>query len=67
MESRITTIEEFRTAKQKLIKKYGDKLLVPTTIELAQILKECEPMARYAKIPAEKLLSAVAAVYVEGK
>lgn len=62
---KITSITEFSAAKRGLVEKWGDKLLLGTNDDVRNILRDCEPLAKYAKVPAERLHTALARDYVE--
>ena len=61
----ITTIAEFRAAKADIIARYGEALLNGDTKSNAALLKDLAPLAKYAKMPAEKLATALARAYVD--
>lgn len=63
--SYVSTMTEFRKVKADLFEKYGDGILMGDDTTRAKILKDLIPAARFAKMPAERLLTALATQYVE--
>ena len=61
--ARIASMEEFKAAKLKVIAKYGDAIMLGTEAETKAILAEIAPLAKFAKMPPERLLKALASQY----
>ncbi len=61
----ITNIDQFRALKTELIAKWGEALIYYTDAQRAQIQKDCEPLARYARVPWEKVHMALTNAYFE--
>ena len=61
--SRITTMEEFRAAKEAILNKYGDAIIMGDATQTKAILAELIPLAKFAKLPPDRLLRALASRY----
>lgn len=55
MKVTLKNIKEFGAEKQRLLTKYGEKLISGQPADTAGILKDCAAMAAYAKVPPEKM------------
>jgi len=64
--ARITTMDEFRAGKQAILRKYGDAIMMGTELETKAILADIVELARFAKLPPERLLKALASQYANG-
>ena len=60
---RITTMEEFRAGKAAILAKYGDAVMMGDAAQTKAILAEIAPLAKFAKLPPERLLRALASQY----
>lgn len=60
----ITSLDEFKREKRRLVDKWGDQLLLGDAATVKQIHKDCEALARFAKLPVERLHTALATDYV---
>jgi hypothetical protein len=58
-------MDEFRKIKAGLFEKYGDKIITGTEADRVAILADLKTAARFAKVPADRLLTALAVQYVE--
>lgn len=61
----VASMDEFRKIKQGLFEKYGDKIIMGDERDREQILAELKTAAKFAKVPAERLLTALAVQYVD--
>lgn len=61
----ITDMSEFRRVKKDLFAKYGDAIIMGSDEEREKILAELKVAAKFARMPAERLLTALARQYVE--
>ncbi len=61
----IRDIAQFRKVKAELLVKWGEKLIYHTAAELQSILADCAPLAKYGKMPAEKIHMALVRTYTE--
>ena len=61
----ITNIEDFRAHKAAVVKKWGEKLVNQSPAEMKEILKDCEPLARYGRLPVARILSMVTIAYLD--
>lgn len=59
MSAAITNIEQFKARKAELVAKWGEKLFFHSTEEFRAILRDCQPLAKYAKMPVEKIHNAL--------
>jgi hypothetical protein len=62
----ISSIEEFKVAKAAFVNKHGDSLMMASEAKRAVMLEELAPLAKFSKMPAERLLTAMAKQYAEG-
>lgn len=56
---RINTMAEFCEVKREFLEKWGDKVIHGTAAEMAQLTKEAEPMAKFARLRPEKMVWAL--------
>lgn len=56
---------EFKRRKAEFVAKHGDQLLLADDAKQRVMCTELEDLARYAKLPAARLLQAVAKLYAE--
>lgn len=61
----ISSMEEFKVAKAAFVDKHGVNMVVPTIAEHDAMLEEIAPLARFAKLPPDKLLSCLAQRWME--
>jgi hypothetical protein len=57
-------MQEFKLRRNSLISKWGEKLVTPTPEELAQQMKDVEPLCKFAKVRPEKILNAMAQTWL---
>lgn len=57
--SAIANIQQFKARKVELVAKWGEKLFFHTDEEFRAILRDCQPLAKYAKMPVEKIHNAL--------
>lgn len=60
------TISEFSIARREFVAKYGDELLTADEKVRQRMCQELTPLARFAKLPTERLLQAITKRYAEG-
>jgi hypothetical protein len=61
----ISSIKEFKAAKSAFVAKHGVNMVVPTISEHDAMLAEIAPLARFSKIPPDKLLTCLANRWME--
>lgn len=62
---KINNIEEFRTERDRLVREFGERLLSGSAEDNAAIRKAATPLARYGKMPVEKIVSVLTKRYIE--
>ena len=63
--SAVHNIQQFKAAKAALIAKWGAKLVYYSGGELRQIEVDCAPLAKYAKMPVDRIHMALVNTYFE--
>lgn len=63
--ARIASMDEFRAVKVKLFAKYGDRIIMGSAEDTKEILKDLAAAAKFAKLPVERLHTALARQYAE--
>lgn len=61
----ISSIDEFKKAKAAFVAKHGENMVVPTIAEHDRMLAELAPLAKFAKLPVDKMLSCLANRWLE--
>jgi hypothetical protein len=62
----ISSMEKFVEAKNAFVKKYGDDLMMATAKRRGEMLVEAAPLAKFAKLPVERFITALARQYASG-
>ncbi len=57
--SAVANIAQFKARKAELVAKWGEKLFFHSDEEFRAILRDCQPLAKYAKMPVEKIHNAL--------
>lgn len=60
-------MQEFSQRKRAMLEKWGEKLITGTGAELAEITKEAEPLAKFARLRPEKFVWALGQDYLARK
>ena len=59
-------IEEFKRRKKAFAAKHGDELIMACEVKRRIMVEELGPLAKFSRMPAEKLLALLAKARVEG-
>ncbi len=62
---KIRSMDEFTAAKTAFLEAQGEKIIMASELERRNQLVELAPLAKFAKLPAERLLQALAKFYIE--
>lgn len=65
MSAVVANFEQLKARKRQLIAKWGEKLVYYSGDELRQIEVDCTPLAKYSKMPVDRIHMALVNTYLE--